>query len=429
MDKKSFRLALPLVLCACSASALAAETVDLRMSWWGGNGRHQVTLKALEAFHQQYPDINVKAEYTGWDGHTSRLTTQLAGGTEPDVMQTNWNWLALFSKDGNGFYDLNKVKDEIGLDQFTAKDLQPVTVKGKLNGIPVAMTARIFYYNDQTWKKAGISYPKNWDELISAGKTFESKLGKPYYPVAPESLGVLALLNSYMVQKYNIPAIDQQSKKFTYSDAQWVEFFQLYKTLIDNHVIPDMKYYASFGKGNMYEMKPWIEGEWGGVYMWNTAVTKYSDNLKPPAKLELGDYPMLPGATDAGLFMKPSMMLSIGKTTQHPEAAAKLINFLLNSKEGVTLLGLERGVPLSKSAVATLTAAGVINDKDPSVAGIKQALALPTTLSVSPYLEDPQLVQEFDSALQSIDYGKKTVAEAATDFKRQSERILKRAMR
>ena len=421
MHQSAYRIALPLLLSACTASALAAETIDLRMSWWGGNSRHQVTLNALEAFHQQNPDINVKAEYTGWDGHTSRLTTQLAGGTEPDVMQTNWNWLTLFSKDGNGFYDLNKVKDEIGLDQFTAKDLQPVTVKGKLNGIPVAMTARIFYYNDQTWKKAGLSYPQNWDQLMQAGKTFETKLGKQYYPVAPESLGVLALLNSYMVQKYNIPAINEQSKKFSYSDAQWVEFFQLYKTLIDNHVTPDMNYYASFGKGNIYEMKPWIEGEWGGVYMWNTAVTKYSDNLKPPAKLELGGYPMLPGATDAGLFMKPSMMLSIGKTTQHPQAAAKLINFLLNSKEGVTLLGLERGVPLSKSGVETLKASGVINDNDPSVAGIKLALSLPAKVGVSPYLEDPQLVQEFDSALQSIDYGK--------NFKRQSERILKRAMR
>ncbi len=123
--------------------------------------------------------------------------------------------------------------------------------------------------------------------------------------------------------------------------------------------------------------------------MWNTAVTKYSDNLKPPAKLELGSYPMLAGATDAGLFMKPSMMLSIGKTTQHPQAAAKLINFLLNSKEGVTLLGLERGVPLSKSGVETLTASGVINDKDPSVAGIKLALSLPAKVGVSPYLEDP----------------------------------------
>ena len=60
-----------------------AKDVDLRMSWWGGNGRHQVTLKALEEFHKQNPDINVKAEYTGWDGHLSRLTTQIAGGTDP----------------------------------------------------------------------------------------------------------------------------------------------------------------------------------------------------------------------------------------------------------------------------------------------------------------------------------------------------------
>ena len=89
-----------------------AQNVDLRMSWWGGNGRHQVTLKALEEFHKQNPDINVKAEYTGWDGHLSRLTTQIAGGTEPDVMQTNWNWLPIFSKTGDGFYDLNKMKDD-----------------------------------------------------------------------------------------------------------------------------------------------------------------------------------------------------------------------------------------------------------------------------------------------------------------------------
>jgi oligogalacturonide transport system substrate-binding protein len=43
---------------------------------------------------------------------------------------------------------------------------------------------------------------------------------------------------------------------------------------------------------------------------------------------------MLPGATDAGLFFKPAQMLSIGKSTKNPQAAAKVINFLLNSKEG-----------------------------------------------------------------------------------------------
>ncbi len=49
--------------------------------------------------------------------------------------------------------------------------------------------------------------------------------------------------------------------------------------------------------------------EWGGTYMWNSTINKYSDNLKPPAKPVLGSYPMLPGATDAGLFFKPAQML------------------------------------------------------------------------------------------------------------------------
>ncbi|WP_435952309.1 ABC transporter substrate-binding protein [Dryocola sp. BD626] len=416
-------------LVMAAGSAFADEQVDLRMSWWGGNGRHQVTLKALEAFHKQHPNITVKSEYTGWDGHLSRLTTQIAGGTEPDVMQTNWNWLPIFSKTGTGFYDLNAVKGDLDLSQFDPKELQSTTVDGKLNGIPISVTARVFYFNDETWKKAGVSYPKTWDELMAAGKTFESKLGKQYFPVVLEHQDTLALLRSYMVQKYNIGEVDVAGKKFAYSKEQWVEFFGMYKKLIDSHVMPDTKYYASFGKSNMYEMKPWIEGEWAGTYMWNSTITKYSDNLKPPAKLDLGAYPMLPDAKDAGLFFKPAQMFSISKTTKHPKESAQLINFLLNSKEGVEALGLERGVPLSKAAVAQLTADGVIKDNDPAVAGLKLAQSLPNHLTTSPYFDDPQIVSLFGTSLQYIDYGQKTVEETAAEFERQGNRILKRAMR
>lgn len=412
-----------------AGSVFAADDVDLRMSWWGGNGRHQVTLKALEEFHKLHPNINVKAEYTGWDGHLSRLTTQIAGGTEPDVMQTNWNWLPIFSKTGNGFYNLNLLKDELGLSNFKPQDLQFTTVDGKLNGIPISVTARVFYFNDQTWKQAGIDYPKTWDDLLAAGKTFETKLGKQYFPVVLEHQDTFALLSSYMIQKYNVPAIDLDGKKFAYSKEQWIELFEMYKKLVDSHVMPDTKYYASFGKSNMYEMKPWIQGEWAGTYMWNSTITKYSDNLKPPAKLALGDYPMLPGATDAGLFFKPAQMLSISKTTKHPKEAAMVINFLLNNKLGIEALGLERGVPLSNAAVSHLSAQGIIKDSDPAVEGLKLAQSLPNKLAVSPYFDDPQLVTLFGSTLQYIDYGQKTVAEAAEEFERQGNRILKRAMR
>ncbi|MGL5700266.1 MAG: ABC transporter substrate-binding protein, partial [Kluyvera sp.] len=58
-------------LLSFSTVTLATEDVELRMSWWGGNSRHQATLKALELFKQKYPNIKVKAEYTGWEGHQS----------------------------------------------------------------------------------------------------------------------------------------------------------------------------------------------------------------------------------------------------------------------------------------------------------------------------------------------------------------------
>lgn len=412
-----------------NGQVVAEEQIDLRMSWWGGNSRHQVTLKAIEEFQIQHPNIKVKPEYTGWDGHLSRLTTQIAGGTEPDVMQTNWNWLPIFSKEGTGFYDLNNTREYLDLTQFGAKNLQATTINGKLNGIPISVTARVFYFNDVTWKSAGLSYPKNWDELLQAGKTFKEVLGGKYYPVVLEHQDTLALLRSYMIQKHNIDIINEDKKKFAYTEQQWVEFFQLYKNMVVSHVMPSSKYYAAFGKNNMYEMKPWIAGEWAGTYMWNSTITKYSDNLKPPAKLDLGYYPMLEGAKDAGLFFKPSQMFSIGKNSKHPGEAAMLINFLLNSKEGINALKLERGVPLSQIAVKQLRENGVIQDSDPAVSGLNLALSLPHAINASPYFDDPQLVVLFLDAIQSIDYGKKTVEEAASDFQRQGDRILKRAMR
>ncbi len=47
------------------------------------------------------------------------------------------------------------------------------------------------------------------------------------------------------------------------------------------------------------------------------------------------------------------------------------------------ILGLERGVPLSKAAVTYLTEDGVIKADDPAVSGLKLAQSLPTALPVS----------------------------------------------
>jgi len=413
-----------LLACSCLTAAQAAE---IRISWWGGNSRHQATLEAIKLFEEKYPDIKVKAEYAGWEGYLSRLTVQIAGGNEPDVIQTNWNWLPLFSKDGNGFYDLYSQKAVIDLQQYDPQSLSSTTVNGKLNGLPVAVTARSFYYNKKLWEEMGVSYPQSWTELMAAGKAFEAK-DKEKYPLVLDYMESLTLVQSWMVQKYNIPAIDESTGKFTYTPQQWEAFFQIYKDLVDSHVFPSMRVLTSYGKTNTWEMRPWIQGKWGGVYMWNTNAVMYENNLTAPYdKLELGPFFMLPGAKDAGLFFKPTMMFSIGKSTKHPAEAAKLIDFLMNDPQGVKAMGLERGTPLSKKAYQQLSEEGVIQEDNITVAGIKSSLALPHAIPTSPYFDNPKFVELWRNTIENIDHGKLTVKEAAEQFPRNAGRILSKA--
>jgi oligogalacturonide transport system substrate-binding protein len=80
---------LSLVLCT-TAMATTAMAEDLRMSWWGGDSRHAATQAALEICGAKYGHT-ISPEFTGWGGHFEKLTTQIAGGTEADLMQVNWS--------------------------------------------------------------------------------------------------------------------------------------------------------------------------------------------------------------------------------------------------------------------------------------------------------------------------------------------------
>ncbi len=84
-----------------ASSLSSAFAADLRMSWWGGDSRHKATQEALKVCGEKHGHT-VAPEFTGFDGHLEKVTTQLAGGTEADIMQINWPWLPLFSLTGRG---------------------------------------------------------------------------------------------------------------------------------------------------------------------------------------------------------------------------------------------------------------------------------------------------------------------------------------
>jgi oligogalacturonide transport system substrate-binding protein len=173
----AFTTALGLML----TTALPGHAANLRVSWWGGDARHAATQAALEACGEKHGHT-ISPEFTGFDGHLERLTTQLAGGTNPDIMQVNWPWLPLFSRDGTGLADLKELAHIIDLSQWSDELLATGMRNGKLNGLPVSITGRVLFANVKTFEEAGIDVPDTWDGMIEAAATFREKLGDNYFP-------------------------------------------------------------------------------------------------------------------------------------------------------------------------------------------------------------------------------------------------------
>ncbi|WP_114195467.1 ABC transporter substrate-binding protein [Edaphovirga cremea] len=424
-------LMMPLVSYAETTPAPA----EIRISWWGGNMRHEATLAAIDAFQKLHPEIKVKAEYSGYDGYLSRLSTQIAGQQEPDVMRIDWNWLPQLSKTGEGFYDLKPLSKKLGLENYGEKYLNMATVAGKLQGIPISMTSRVFLYNQNTWQKVGISYPTNWDQLFEAGKVFQQKLGDKYYLLgvalgAADALDILSLGRAYMTQKYGTDIIDIKENKLGWDEKQILELFTFYKKLVDSHVIPDQRYFSSHGRANIYEIKPWINGELAGMYLWDSSIYTYANNVVAGTVMEPGPFIQMANEKDSGITTKPSSLFSISKETKFPEQSAMLLEFMLNQEAGIKALGLQNGMPTNQKADKILTDAGIITQDNLLAKSWRAAMAQPVSKApVSAFMENQELVQLWTNSLQKIDYGKDSVENVAADFERSANRILRRAMK
>lgn len=412
---------LTIVLTGCGTSKQQSNTgtqsqqtqkqVTLRFSWWGDDTRHQATLNAIKLFEEKYPNITIKAEYAGWDGYLDKQTTQIAGGTAADIMQINWNWIPIFSKDGNGFYDLNKLSKELGLEEnYTKNILDLGTVNGKLNGIPVALTGRVIYYNKTIYDKFGIStFPATWDDLINIAKKFD----KGYYPMILGDYDAWLLSMTYAIQKTGKPFIDSNGKlAFDENDIKIALDF--YKKLLDNKVTPTIATIANEGgNGNapIEQLPSFIDGKFAGLFQWTSAVKKDATPLKEKnMELALGGIPMDSDSKTSGAILKPSMLFAINKDCKYPKEAATFLNFILNDPEGVKAMGLNRGIPVSKSAVDTLQKEGLISGLEYD--GLKFLLDHPS-VPISPYLEDPKLQDVYRQTIDQISYGKLNVDEAA----------------
>lgn len=83
------------------------------------------------------------------------------------------------------------------------------------------------------------------------------------------------------------------------------------------------------GNNSIDKSEQWINGMYAGIFEWDSSATKYKGSLADPSGFTVGNEIKFGDKANGG-FSKVSMGLAITETCQDKEAAAQLINFLLN---------------------------------------------------------------------------------------------------
>ncbi|MGB4661637.1 MAG: ABC transporter substrate-binding protein [Mobilitalea sp.] len=386
------------------------EPVTIKFSWWGGDTRHEATIAAVEKFMETYDWITVETQYGAWTGWEESMATAFATQTAPDVNQINWNWITSFSSDGSAFKDLNEYSDTISLDQFSADALKQCTVGGELQGIPVSMTGRIFYWNKSTFDKAGIATPTSLEELYAAGETFKTVLGDEYYPIALGEYDRMILMVYYLESLYGKAWVVDNQLQYTAEEIQvGLEFIQ---SLEDKHVTPSIETITGDGAESLDKNPKWMDGFYAGIFEWDSSASKFMAALTPGQEFVVGDYLKDMGEFQGG-YSKVSLAFAISENTEHPEECALLINFMLNEDAGIEIMASERGIPLSQKGLSVCTEKGLL---DATVAEANTKILAWVSYPLDPKFEAAGLKSTdgaYYDAMAGLSYGDYTAEEAA----------------
>lgn len=386
----------------------------LRISWWGGDSRHAATQAAIEAFMEKYPNITVKPEFGAWTGWEESVSTQLMSQTAPDVMQINWNWITSYSADGSAFLNLNEVSDIIDLSQWKEADLEQCTINGdNLQAVPVALTGRIFYWNQTTYEKAGLETPKTFAELMAAGPVFKEKLGDGYYPMVMGEYDRMIFMVYYLESKYGKEWVTDGKVNYTVDEIK--EGLDVLAKMEADHVIPTLKKVAGDGADSLDKNQNWIDGHYAGILEWDTAASKFV-NAAPDSEIIVGEYLSDIGEYQGG-FTKVSMGFAISANTKHPKEAALLLQFLMGQDEGITAMGSERGVPANAKALEVCEQNNLL---DPIVAEANGKVNEWCQFGLDPMFEDNALKSNPDGVyykvMAKVSYGELDTAQGAEEL-------------
>jgi multiple sugar transport system substrate-binding protein len=410
-------------LAACSgstaktgaAASSAAENATLNLGWWGNDVRNKNTNNIIAAYQTAHPAVKITGSAGEFASYWDKLSTQVAGGNAPDVIQMDMAYIADYGTRG-ALLDLK----DLDTSKFLDGTVDAGKIKGKLVGINAGINCLTIFADPKVFEKAGMQVPDDktwtWDSLIDTAAEVASKAGVPF--------GMGSLQNDGMFQGW----LRQKGKEyftstgpgFDVSDAQaWFDY-----------LIKAQKAGALGSPAQIVEETNKAIGQ-SAIATGKAGLQLFNSNQIEALFAAAGHdltilrYPTITGnSMDRKAWYKASMLWSIGAKTKSPEASLALVDYLVNSTEAGLLQLAERGIPANTDVQAAITSklsAG-------QMAAQKFLTDIKPELSTTPIAPPPGAGQSGNIMFRYLTealYGRMSTADAASKYVTELKSVIK----
>lgn len=401
------------------------EPVTIKITWWGGQGRHDYTQKLLDAYTQSHPNVTFEAMPSGWDGYFDKLATQAASGSMPDIVQMDYLYITTYAKN-NSLADLQPYMDDGTIDVSKVDEnlLNTGKINDKMAGMVLSSSYLSMGYNPDVLAEAGVAEPDSswtWADYMAMSKTIRDKTGK--YSLSNGPVDDTNFFN-YWVRQHGESLFSEDKKSIGYADDKiFADFITMWQEQMQTGEVPNPDEYAAIQTLGQ-EAGPVVTGDGAMLVEWNNYASKVSSVND---KIKMVTPPLAENPDTKGLWLKPGMFFSVAETSKVKKEAAEFINWFVNSEEANDIMMAERGTPVSSDIREYMVNSGKLSKQQQDMfTGIENALEFCGETPDPDPVGMSEVNEAFKNQAYSVFYGQVTAEEAAAKFRKDADAILAR---
>lgn len=325
------------------------EEVKIDFAFWGNDDRATRYDALIDAFNEEYPNITVNVSFSDFPSFWEKRQTEVAGGGLPDVFQFSDSYLRQYAQPGH-ILDLAEVSDYIDTTTFEDSLLGTGALEGTQYSLPTGYSLWANFLNDDLVKTSGVEAPQGgttfaefdeWmDEVTAAG-------GGDVYGGTDYTQRIQVFELALRAEGGNL-FTDDGGLGFTEDDLR--EFWESGQRLRDGAAVPQKRLEELSPKSGFGAALTASEMSWSnflGGYLADSGASSISI-IAPPTATS--------GSKD--LYRQAGLQVAISAKTEHPEAAALFLDFVVNSEAAGEIFGTTLGFPASSSKLAGATLEG-----------------------------------------------------------------------